>query len=114
MNSRMFSIGMFPYACLGTMWVFCRPDSPKTLIKKLPKLLQSLFNVSPATEKSSNVNGKFIFVCLYAAIQLVLPYSHSITQGYNGWTQGAYGYSWDMMIHSFRQAWFKPDLHSVL
>jgi len=35
------------------------------------------------------------------AIQLFLPYSHFITKGYNGWTQGTYGYSWDMMIHSF-------------
>ena len=22
-------------------------------------------------------------------------------QGYNAWTQGLYGYSWDMMVHSW-------------
>ena len=37
----------------------------------------------------------------YISIQLVLPYSHSITPGYNTWTQGLYGYSWDMMINSW-------------
>ena len=26
---------------------------------------------------------------------------HYHLQGYNSWTQGLYGYSWDMMIHSW-------------
>ncbi|XP_030845915.1 vitamin K-dependent gamma-carboxylase [Strongylocentrotus purpuratus] len=38
---------------------------------------------------------------LYVSIQLFLPYSHFITKGYNNWTNGLYGYSWDMMIHSW-------------
>ncbi|TMS07932.1 Vitamin K-dependent gamma-carboxylase [Larimichthys crocea] len=29
-----------------------------------------------------------------------MPYSHFITRGYNNWTNGLYGYSWDMMVHS--------------
>lgn len=76
-------------------------------------------------------NFLFNLICLhYVAVQLFLPYSHfltkvkisgfilkfiikvkkmnrkviftiSFTQGYNSWTQGLYGYSWDMMIHSW-------------
>nr|XP_009680570.1 PREDICTED: vitamin K-dependent gamma-carboxylase [Struthio camelus australis] len=38
--------------------------------------------------------------CLYVLEQFFLPYSHFITQGYNNWTNGLYGYSWDMMVHS--------------
>lgn len=34
-------------------------------------------------------------------MQLFLPYSHFITQGYNTWTNGLYDYSWDMMVHSW-------------
>ncbi|CAN9504915.1 unnamed protein product [Ophioblennius macclurei] len=41
-----------------------------------------------------------IFVVIYIAEQFFLPYSHFITQGYNNWTNGLYGYSWDMMVHS--------------
>ncbi|KAJ3606068.1 hypothetical protein NHX12_028111 [Muraenolepis orangiensis] len=41
-----------------------------------------------------------VFTFLYIAEQLFLPYSHFITQGYNNWTNGLYGYSWDMMVHS--------------
>ena len=34
--------------------------------------------------------------------QLLLILFHVIwCQGYNAWTQGLYGYSWDMMVHSW-------------
>ncbi|KAM7355077.1 gamma-glutamyl carboxylase isoform 2-T2 [Cochliomyia hominivorax] len=41
------------------------------------------------------------FILLYCGLQLFLPYSHFITKGYNNWTNGLYGYSWDMMVHSY-------------
>ncbi|XP_074647934.1 vitamin K-dependent gamma-carboxylase-like isoform X2 [Tubulanus polymorphus] len=44
-----------------------------------------------------------VYVIVYALIQSFLPYSHFITKGYNNWTQGLYGYSWDMMVHSWNQ-----------
>ncbi|XP_006616444.1 vitamin K-dependent gamma-carboxylase [Apis dorsata] len=31
MNSRLFSIGMFPYVCLATMPLFCKPNWPRRL-----------------------------------------------------------------------------------
>lgn len=40
-------------------------------------------------------------ILLYCTLQLFLPYSHFITKGYNNWTNGLYGYSWDMMVHSY-------------
>uniref|UniRef100_A0A1A9W7G3 HTTM-like domain-containing protein n=1 Tax=Glossina brevipalpis TaxID=37001 RepID=A0A1A9W7G3_9MUSC len=42
-----------------------------------------------------------LLVLFYCCLQLFLPYSHFITQGYNNWTNGLYGYSWDMMVHSY-------------
>ncbi|GBM78640.1 Vitamin K-dependent gamma-carboxylase [Araneus ventricosus] len=43
-----------------------------------------------------------ILFCLYFCLQGFLPYSHSLTKGYNTWTQGLYGYSWDMMVNNWR------------
>ena len=97
MNSQMFSIGMFPYACLATMFIFCRPNSPRNL-RFIP-----VTRAEPTKTNEYRPNKKFWFSVIYVAIQAVLPYSHFITEGYNGWTQGAYGYSWDMMIHSFKK-----------
>ncbi|XP_071455229.1 vitamin K-dependent gamma-carboxylase isoform X2 [Hetaerina americana] len=37
----------------------------------------------------------------HMGLQAFLPYSHFITKGYNNWTNGLYGYSWDMMVHSW-------------
>ena len=58
----------------------------------------------PNPKKAQNQGLKYqiyLFTgLLYMGIQLFLPFSHFITKGYNGWTQGVYGYSWDMMIHS--------------
>lgn len=38
---------------------------------------------------------------VYVFLQLTLPFSHPLTQGYTTWTDGPYGYSWDMMVHSW-------------
>ncbi|XP_011302375.1 vitamin K-dependent gamma-carboxylase [Fopius arisanus] len=35
MNSRLFSIGMFPYVCLATMGLFCHVDWPRKIITSL-------------------------------------------------------------------------------
>ncbi|XP_035428723.2 vitamin K-dependent gamma-carboxylase [Spodoptera frugiperda] len=40
-------------------------------------------------------------IMTYVFIQAFLPYSHFITKGYNNWTNGLYGYSWDMMVHTW-------------
>jgi len=40
-------------------------------------------------------------VLTWMAWQAFMPYSHFVTKGYNGWTEGLYGYSWDMMIKTW-------------
>ncbi|KAG9488825.1 hypothetical protein GDO78_005035 [Eleutherodactylus coqui] len=115
MNSQLFSIGMFSYTMLATSPIFCYPDWPRRLVSKLPRCLHWAFPLIKPPQKSSQCvypgqKGKSsiglrhklgaIFTIIYIAEQLFLPYSHFITQGYNNWTNGLYGYSWDMMVHS--------------
>ncbi|XP_034824725.1 vitamin K-dependent gamma-carboxylase [Maniola hyperantus] len=52
-------------------------------------------------------NVTFLLIVLHVLSQVFLPYSHFITKGYNNWTNGLYGYSWDMMVHTW-------DLESVV
>ncbi|XP_063701219.1 vitamin K-dependent gamma-carboxylase [Culicoides brevitarsis] len=42
-----------------------------------------------------------LLIFAYMILQLFLPFSHFITKGYNGWTEGLYGYSWDMMVNAW-------------
>ncbi|XP_063973510.1 vitamin K-dependent gamma-carboxylase [Diachasmimorpha longicaudata] len=41
MNSRLFSIGMFPYVCLATMGLFCHVSWPRRIISSLIALRSS-------------------------------------------------------------------------
>uniref|UniRef100_A0A2S2NHF9 Vitamin K-dependent gamma-carboxylase n=1 Tax=Schizaphis graminum TaxID=13262 RepID=A0A2S2NHF9_SCHGA len=108
MNATMFTIGMFPYVCAAMIPVFCEP---KTMSKMLRSAVESVWNdksgpksvdYKPPTRTKQNVivTG----MCVYTALQLFLPYSHILTQGYNGWRNGLYGYSWDMMVYNVEVA----------
>nr|XP_020461676.1 vitamin K-dependent gamma-carboxylase [Monopterus albus] len=129
MNSQLFSIGMFPYTMLATSPLFCYPDWPRRFFVRFPAVLRvalpltspdaqpstsCVYNEIQATgtecqetlkvSRSSKLRLRHklgaIFAILYIIEQFLLPYSHFITQGYNNWTNGLYGYSWDMMVHS--------------
>ncbi|KAK3891196.1 hypothetical protein Pcinc_004911 [Petrolisthes cinctipes] len=108
LNSQIFSIGMFPWVCLATLPVFCNFDWPRSLLNSVTST-----NAPPLTlarnpgciysgEKkvTRRQRGRTMLVMGYILLQIVLPFSHSITKGYNTWTNGLYGYSWDMMVHS--------------
>ncbi|XP_030057540.1 vitamin K-dependent gamma-carboxylase [Microcaecilia unicolor] len=125
MNSQLFSIGMFPYTMLATSPLFCYPDWPRRLLAKFPPVLRKVLPpVKPPqrseeciykegsrteqmqgqrrAEKKLGLRQKLgaVFTVVYILEQFFLPYSHFLTQGYNNWTNGLYGYSWDMMVHS--------------
>ncbi|XP_046860535.1 vitamin K-dependent gamma-carboxylase-like isoform X2 [Xenia sp. Carnegie-2017] len=131
MNSQMFHIGMFPWTMLATMPFFLRSDWPRRLSRAMPTCL-SLFlpqrddpkvNTKFTNEKNPRrkQDCKDIYVSLrkyfligvasiYVIIQLFLPWSHFITQGFNSWTNGLYGYSWDMMVHSWSTQHIRIEL----
>ncbi|XP_074419616.1 vitamin K-dependent gamma-carboxylase isoform X1 [Larus michahellis] len=115
MNSQLFSIGMFSYTMLASSGLFCHPSWPRRLCARFPPWLRGVLPSTqpPRTSPDCHYGGRggrgglrprqhlaAAFTVLYVLEQLFLPYSHFITQGYNNWTNGLYGYSWDMMVHS--------------
>lgn len=115
MNSQLFSIGMFSYTMLASSGLFCEPSWPRRLFARCPRWLQGVLPTTAPPQRSPDCHygGReaerrpalrqqlaAAFTLLYVLEQLFLPYSHFITQGYNSWTNGLYGYSWDMMVHS--------------
>ncbi|KAG6463018.1 hypothetical protein O3G_MSEX013604 [Manduca sexta] len=185
MNSRLFTIGMFPWVCLATMPLFYSFDWPKQVLLKFEVVLHILSEATskkmnnatlcesnreinddkqlndstsglnndknsedyegaskkPTDEfdyntikdgltnsdlnesnaevteeinnvqhsdkkdqikyKTANEKRTTYIILFYVFIQGFLPYSHFITKGYNNWTDGLYGYSWDMMVHTW-------------
>ncbi|KAL5019128.1 hypothetical protein ScPMuIL_004850 [Solemya velum] len=57
--------------------------------------------VTPQVKPSCYHVTSTLLTLIYICLQCFLPYSHGITKGYNNWTNGLYGYSWDMMVHSW-------------
>lgn len=113
MNSTLFSIGMFPWVCLAELPLFYERDWPRKFHKYF-SFSRNEANSNVANEHSVieganpqrttiSYRETFLIVLMlgYCFIQAVLPYSHFFTLGYNNWTDGIYGYSWDMMVHAW-------------
>lgn len=120
MNSRLFNIGMFPWVCLVELPLFFENNWPRTLWRKL-KCSTRIAGKSSAEERMSCVNDRnvttkktsrerftAISILIYCFLQFFLPFSHKLTIGFNNWTEGIYGYSFDMMM----QQW-NPSLISI-
>ena len=110
MNSQIFEIGMFPYAMMATLPLFCAYNWPKKVLSCLPnfmaRILPSLDDSQTSThcvypvstvsedkqqldrEKTAEKNqtpgtkhkALVLIVLTYIGIQLFLPYSHFITK----------------------------------
>ncbi|KAF6204951.1 hypothetical protein GE061_019117 [Apolygus lucorum] len=107
MNAQMFYIGMFPYVCLATMPLFFDNNWPRKVAQRWSESTSTTALKKKTEKENMTVNGhikrKLVaagFLC-HVVLQLFLPYSHCITKGYNNWTNGLYGYSWDMMVHTW-------------
>ncbi|GFQ84330.1 vitamin K-dependent gamma-carboxylase [Trichonephila clavata] len=82
--------------------VYTEPDvRPEEQVESSEKHTSS---VKTPSRRSLRLRHKAtaVLFCLYFCLQFFLPYSHSFTKGYNTWTQGLYGYSWDMMVNNWR------------
>ncbi|XP_025408245.1 vitamin K-dependent gamma-carboxylase isoform X2 [Sipha flava] len=104
MNAMMFTIGMFPYVCAAMLPVFFNPSVTSKVLRDFAgigrndsqKPMLAVYKLPTRTKQ----NAITACLCAYTILQLFLPYSHFITQGYNGWRNGLYGYSWDMMVYN--------------
>lgn len=103
MNSRLFTIGMFPWLCLLHLPLFYAVDWPRkwmasargrTPEKSLTKCSQVEFHGDDDDKHTKKMQIKSgnkvttVLLGIYIFLQLFLPHSHFITKGYNNWTKG--------------------------
>ncbi|RUS88434.1 hypothetical protein EGW08_003830 [Elysia chlorotica] len=130
LNSLIFSIGMFPYGMMCMQLIFCSQNLPREILASLRLITRDyregdcqpshhcVYTKKQATSLASRCSSPCkeqvlptqpnrrhrlvsAFTLAFIAWQCFLPYSHGITKGYNNWTNGMYGYSWDMMVHNW-------------
>ena len=108
MNAVMFNIGMFSYMCMAMIPIFSKPNWPKRIIAKMPWFIKIFLpscdpsqtnpecsnDVGPINENNGASKNpkedswrftlkkafKCSFFTFYIVLQLVLPFSHSITK----------------------------------
>lgn len=94
---------MFPWVCLAEVPLFFSFSWPRRVLNWhgiSSALLED--TMKPIVDKPGFwAQLRSCLIIFYCGLQLFLPYSHFITKGYNNWTNGLYGYSWDMMVHSY-------------
>lgn len=84
----------------STSCIYSKEDiKPENKQKTIPDEAIRSTTAPPPTSPGYSHQLCTVLVMFYVLVQLVLPYSHGLTKGYNNWTNGLYGYSWDMMVH---------------
>ncbi|XP_052859939.1 vitamin K-dependent gamma-carboxylase [Anopheles cruzii] len=114
MNSRLFHIGMFPWVCLTQLPLYYSVSWPRRILSREPRPAPVTAKETEAKPQNDTRGScgrpnhhrrrkrwKMAIMLAYCSLQLFLPYSHFLSPGYNNWTNGLYGYSWDMMVHAW-------------
>lgn len=102
LTAILFPIGMFPYIMIATALIFFSADFHKGIVKRIA----SLFHVSKDsintgeryTYSTSATNSLVIGICIFLAVQVILPIRHLAYPGELFWTEEGYRFSWRVML----------------
>jgi vitamin K-dependent gamma-carboxylase len=107
MNSKLFTIGIFPWLALGTALLFFPPDWPRRLIARIRSKRLSLPRpplISPVGSPPSGWHlsraRKLLLAGLgvYLALQLFMPLRHWLYPGNVSWTEEGHRFAWHMKL----------------
>jgi hypothetical protein len=102
MNSQLFSIGIFPFLALACLTVFCEPDWPRRLIRRMEgrTWVPHEFPVPAAltgTARRIAIVGVAVGL-VYASAQVLIPLRHLAMPGKSAWTEAGHTFSWHMKL----------------
>lgn len=97
MNAYLFNIGIFPWISLGaTIILFLPPDWPRQTWqwRGEPKNMDP-FALVPSPSKKRWVVA---LMCIYMAVQILVPLRHLLYPGSVHWTEEGHRFSWHMKL----------------
>ncbi|GAA4278714.1 hypothetical protein GCM10022259_34390 [Aquimarina mytili] len=103
MNSKLFTIGIFPWFMIASTTIFFPPNWPRTVLNKIlrKKWLQNDTIVKP---KSAVVvkseKHTIIALSIWVLLMIFIPLRHFLIPGNVSWTEEGHKYAWHMKLRS--------------
>jgi hypothetical protein len=101
-NDQLFSIGVFPFLALACLLLFCDPDWPRALIRRLRgrRWTPQTFEAPPSLAGRSRqlATAGFALAVVYAVAQVAIPLRHLTMPGRSAWTEAGHTFSWHMKL----------------
>ncbi|QPJ62412.1 MAG: HTTM domain-containing protein [Candidatus Nitronauta litoralis] len=101
-NAFIFSIGVFPFLMIGTTVLFLNPEKVRAWLQKWDfikgrknKKIKADLLVNPSLPVC-------LFLGVYCAVQLLLPFRHWLYPGNVSWNEEGHRFAWHMKLRSKR------------
>jgi hypothetical protein len=105
-NTFLFSIGIFPWLMIAATLIFFPPGWPR----RIPVLRSALQSEELAGGGAPSAPARprltIAFLCLYLAVQVLVPLRHLLYPGNVAWTEEGHRFSWRMKLRS-KDGWIR-------
>lgn len=97
-NAFVFSIGVFPWLGLGTLFLFVDAKYPRKLMHKLGYVDACPGDPPSVVPPKLRARAVMAFCLVYVGFQVIFPLRHLIYPGYASWTEEGHPFAWHMKL----------------